>query len=144
MPLAANIEVPAGQKDGKTFRVRLRIVQQGGDTSSILNPDMGRPSAAMNWPWSQETYQTSLLISFGYLSVSVNDETGHSLPQQPIQTWATPVLRTRLELKPGDSLDLEIPIGDFYELESGRAYSIGIEFGDQAMKVAASEQIVVP
>ena len=67
MPLAANIEVPAGQKDGKTFRVRLRIVQQGGDTSSILNPDMGRPSAAMNWPWSQETYQTSLLISFGYL-----------------------------------------------------------------------------
>lgn len=144
MPLTASIEVPGGQKDAKAFRVKLRIVQQGGDTSPILNPDMGTPSAAMNWPWSQETYQTSLLISFGYLSISVTDENGHSLPQQPIQTWATPVLRTRLELKPGDSLDLEIPIGNFYELESGRTYSIVFGFGDQAMKVTASGRIVVP
>ena len=97
MSLTAAIEVPAGQTDARALQVKLRITNPAGRRIAILNPDMGVPSLAMNWPFSKEVYQTSLLISFGYLSMSVTDEAGKELPQQAIQTWATPVLRPKLD-----------------------------------------------
>jgi hypothetical protein len=144
MPLTATIEVPAGQTDAVSFRVTSRITNQTGRRIAILNPDMGIPAPTMNWPWSNETYQTSLLISFGYLSMSVTDETGQELPQQAIQTWATPVLRPKLELVPDDSFELAIPIGNFYHLASGRAYRVVLEYGDQNLKVSARTRLTVP
>ncbi len=144
MPLTATIEVPTGQADPVAFRVTLRITNQSSHRIAVLNPDMGIPAPAMNWPWSNETYQTSLLISFHYLSMLVTDETGWELPEQAIQTWATSVLRPKLELEPGDSFELAIPIGNFYQLASGRAYWVTLEYGDQNLKVSARTRVTIP
>jgi hypothetical protein len=143
MPLTAAIEVPP-QTGSQPFHITVRIMNPTDQPLAILNPDMGVPSPAMKWPWSNQTYQTSLLISFGYLSVSVVDDVGQELPQQPLQTWATPVLRPRIELAPGDSIDVSIPIGDFYQLESGRSYSVSLEYGDRHLRVAARDRAHVP
>jgi hypothetical protein len=143
MPLTATIEVPP-QIASQPFHVALRIVNPSEPSLAILNPDMGVPSPAMKWPWSNQAYQTSLLISFGYLSVSVVDDTGRELPQETLQTWATPVLRPRIELAAGDSVEVSIPIGDFYQLESGRSYSVSLEYGDRDLKVAARARVQVP
>jgi hypothetical protein len=105
---------------------------------------MGTPSPAMKWPFSNETYQTSLLILFGYLSMSVTDETGQELPQQAIQTWATPVLQPRLELAPADWFELVVPMGNFYHLASGRTYRVDLKYGDQDLKVSALTCLTVP
>jgi hypothetical protein len=143
-PLTATIEVPAGQTDTAEFLVTLRITNQSDRTVAVLNPSMGIPAPTMKWPWSNETYQTSMLMSFGYLSMSVTDETGQELPQQAIQTWATPVLRPKIELGHGDSFELAIPIGSFYQLASGRAYLVVLEYGDQDLKVVARTSVTAP
>ena len=143
-PLTATIEVPASQMEAAAFVVILRITNQAGGSIVILNPDMGIPAPTMNWPWSNATYQTSLLISFHYLSMSVTDETGQELPQRAIQTWATPVLWPQLELALGDSFELAIPIGNFYQLASGRAYLVALEYGDHNLKVTARTRVTVP
>src|SRR5215217_2061524 len=142
MLLTADIEVPAGQTDSVTFRVILRIMNQTDRTIAILNSDMGVPSSSMNWPYSNEIYQTSLLISFGYLSISVTNEMGKELPQQAIETWATPVLQPNIEIRPGDSFELVIPIGSFYQLATGRIYLVLIEYGEQDLKVVARANVV--
>jgi hypothetical protein len=43
--------------------------------------------------------------------MSMTDEAGKELPRQAIQTWATPVLRPKLALGLGDSIELAIPTG---------------------------------
>lgn len=98
----------------------------------------------MNWPFSKEVYQTFLLLSFGYLSVSVTDEAGKELSRKRIDTSVTPALRPRLELEPGDSFEVAIPIGSFYQLESKRTYRVALEYGDQTMKVSAETRVIVP
>ena len=143
MPITATIEVPGDQADAKALRVTLRVTNQGADKISVLNPDMGIPAPNMDWPWSNETYQTSMLISYGFLSISVTDEEGKGVPQDAIQTWATPVLRPNIELEPGDSFEVTIPIGDFYKLESGKAYSVEITYGDRNLKVSARSLVTV-
>jgi hypothetical protein len=144
MSLTANIEVPAGQTDTMVFRVILRITNHTNRIITMLNPDMGIPTPTMHWPFSNETYQTSLLISFGYLSMAVTDEAGQELPPRDIQTWATPVLRPKIELTPGDSFELAIPIGNFYQLASGRAYRLELEYGDQKLKALARTYLTLP
>jgi len=143
-PLTAIVEVPAGQTDTAEFRVILRITNQSGSTIAVLNPDMGIPAPAMKWPWSSETYQTSILMSFGYLSISVTDETGKELPQQAIQTWATPVLQPKIEMGQGESFELTIPIGNFYQLASGGTYLVAMEYGDQDLKVLTRASVTAP
>jgi len=144
MPITATIEVPAGQTDAKSLQVKLRIMNQAGGRIEVLNPDMGIPASAMKWPWSNETYQTSLLISFGYLSMSVTDETGKEPPQEGIQTGAKPVLRPNREREPGDSFEVAIPIGNFYQLTSRKAYWMTLTYGDQNLKVSARTRVIVP
>ena len=144
MSLTAAIEVSADQTDARALRVKLRITNPADRRIAILNPDMGVPSPAMNWPFSKEVYQTSLLISFGYLSMSVTDEAGKELPRQAILTSATPALRPQLELGPGDSLEVAIPIGNFYQLASERPFLVALEYGDQTLKVTAQTRVTVP
>lgn len=144
MALTASIEVSAGETDARALWIKLRITNPSDHRIAILNPDMGVPSAAARWPYSKETYQTSLLISFGYLSMSVTDEAGKEVLREPIMSSATPALRPPIELGPGDSFAVAIPIGSFYQLESKKAYRVAIEYGDQRLKVSARTCVIVP
>lgn len=143
-PLTAQIEVPAGQTDSAAFRIILRLTNQGAHNVAVLNPNMGRPTPAMRWPWSNETYQISLLISFHYISMTVTDEAGRALPKQAIESMATPVELPKIGLAPGASFELPIPIGDFYELGSGKTYDVAIEYGDRDGKVATRAVMTIP
>lgn len=144
MPLTTAIEVSTGQPDARALRVKLRITNPAGGRISILNPDMGVPSPAMNWPFSKEAYQIFLLISFGYLSISVTDEAGKELLRKAILASATPALRPQLELGPGDSFEVAIPIDSFYQLESKKSYRVALEYGREELKVSAQTRVTVP
>ena len=69
---------------------------------------------------------------------------GQELPQQAIHTWAAPVLQPNLELAPGDSFEMAIPIDNFYQLASGRAFWVALEYGNQNLKVTARTCVTVP
>jgi hypothetical protein len=144
MPLTTAIEVPTAQTDARALRVILRITNPTGPTIAILNPDMGIPSPSMNWPYSREVYQTFLLMSFGYLSMSVTDEAGKELPRLVIPASATPALRPPLELGSGDSFEMAVPIGTFYHLQSKKTYRVALEYGDQNLKVSARTAVTAP
>ena len=144
MSLTAAIEVAPGETDARALRIKLRITNPSDRRISILNHDMGVPSAAARWPYSKEAYQTSLLISFGYLAMSVTDEAGKEVPREPIMSSATPALRPPIELGPGDSFAVAIPIGNFYQLESGKAYRVALEYGDQDLKASVRTRVTVP
>jgi hypothetical protein len=144
MSLLAAIDVPPGQVDSASFWVNLRISNPTGATISILNPDMGTPSAAAKWTASQNAYQISLLISFGFLSMSVTDEAGKEHPRERILTSATPALRPPLELRPGDSFEVAVPIGYFHRLRPKKAYRIVLEYGDRTLKVSADARVIAP
>lgn len=143
-PLSASIEALAGQSDAAHFQVRLRIENRTGTTVRLLNPKMGRPSPEMNWRYSNEAYQISLLMMFNHLSMWVTDEAGDKLPLQMIDSGATPALWPPLEFAPGDSMTLTVPIGEFFVLQSGRTYDVTIEYGEQGQKVKARGRLAVP
>ena len=154
-PLTASIVAPAGPPDapppvgahpavGETYSLILRITNPSDRAVSVLNPDMGVPSPDMHWPYSQAVYQTSLLLSYGYLTLAVTDEAGRELPPEAIQTWATPVLRPRIELEPGAAFEVTIPIGAFYHLEPGQTYRLALTYGDRELKVPAKARVIAP
>jgi hypothetical protein len=115
----------------------LRITNTSDAPVELVNPDMGTPSPQMNWPHSLETYRASLLMSYGYLKVAVADESGGEVPREPIETWATPILRAPVALEPGESLEVAIPLGRFFRLEPGGSYTVSAEYGDDALRVTA-------
>ena len=144
MSLTAAIDVPRGQTDARAFTITLRIGNPTDHSITILNPDMGVPSSALQWPYSKEAYQVWLLMSFRYLSISVTDEAGKELPRHELTMSATPALRPPVELKTGESLEITIPLGTFYELEPKNAYRVALEYGDPTLRVSAQSRVVVP
>jgi hypothetical protein len=143
MPLTAASEVPAGQTNARELQVLLRIKNPEDHKIEILNPDMGVPSPAINWAHSADAYRTLILQSFGYLSMLVTDDTGQEPPRQAFLVSATPALRPPLELRPGDSFEMAIPIGSFYRLASGKTYGLALEYGDRTLKVSARITLAV-
>lgn len=139
-PLDATIEPFDG---GDAPAVALRITSTTDAPVAVLNPDLGRPSPEMNWPYSLETYRASLLMSFGYLSVSVFDEDGQPVDKQPVESWATPVLKSPVALSRGESLDVPIPLGPFFALAPGRTYRVSAEYGDNALKVSGEGTLAI-
>ena len=91
----------------------------------------------MNWPYSHATYQTAMLLSFSFLAITVMEQHGQEVAQQPIATWATPALMPKIQLAPGQSIEVAIPIGELYSLRSGRTYEVTVVYGDEELKVRA-------
>ena len=144
IPLVATVEpVPGGERPDEVV-VALRAVNVSGSAIEVFNPELGRPAPELNWPWSAETYNASLLMSYGYLTVAVFDESGERVGLEPVETWATPVLDPPLRLAPGDSFSLLIPVGRFFPLSYGQSYRVFVEYGDDALKVRAEGTIDVP
>jgi hypothetical protein len=137
--LSATVEPDTGQPDQPA--VTLRITNESSDPVEILNPDLGKPSPEMNWPHSLEAYRASLLMSYGYLSISVADEAGNEVPKEGLETWATPVLKSPVALSRGESLDVPIPLGRFFALTAGSGYRLSIEYGAHDAKVRAEGRI---
>lgn len=98
----------------------------------------------MKWPFSVLVYRTFLLLSFGFLSISVSDDDGRELPRRVIDWDITPALRAPVDLEPGESFNIAIPIGSFYRMEPGKRYRIAVEYGDKKLKVAAETILVAP
>jgi len=139
-PLDATIEPRDG---GDPPVVALRITNGSGAPVEVLNPDLGRPSPEMNWPYSLETYRASLLMSYAYLTVSVTDEQGQPVEKQPVETWVTPILNSPVALAPGESLDVPIPLGPFFTLAPGSTYRVSAEYGDPALKISGEGALTV-
>ena len=142
--LTATIEPAAdGGPEGELPTV-LRIVNSSGEPVELVNPDMGRPSPQMSWPFSIEAYRASLLMSFGYLAVSLTDQWGAQVEPDRVETWATPAMRPHVIVAPGESIDVVIPLARFFPVSAGRRYRVSVEYGDGAQKVRAEGNIDVP
>jgi len=142
--LTATIEpAAAGGPEGELPTV-LRIVNSSGEPVELVNPDMGQPSPQMSWPFSIEAYRASLLMSFGYLAVSLTDQWGAQVEPDRVETWATPATRPHVILAPGESIDVVIPLARFFPVSAGSRYRVSVEYGDGAQKVRAEGTIDVP
>ena len=142
-PLAASIE-PAADASGAGFAILLRVTNTSAADVEVLNPDMGRPTEATGWTYGLSAYRMSLLLSFGFLTLTVVDEYGEEVAEQPLETWATPVLSTPLRLAPGESFDLHIPVGAFFPLRAGERYRLTVAYGDRGAKARAEGDVAVP
>lgn len=138
------LRAAVSNSQARAFTVTLRITNPTGRAIAILNPDMGVPSAEMHWPHSQDVYRAAMLISFGFLSLSVADEAGRAVRQEAIPTWATPVLQPPFELLPDQSLALAIPLGAFFRLRSGKTCGVAITYGDRSLQVSAQKPVSIP
>jgi hypothetical protein len=129
--------------DGEEVGVTMQIANAGDQAVEVLNPDVGRPSPQMGWPWSVAAYRVAVLLSFGYLALAVTDDAGDAVRQEPVQSWATPVLRPAVVLGPGETLSVPVPLVPFFALEAGRVYGVTIEYGVAPLTVRA-EGTVTP
>ncbi len=116
--------------------VALRIVNRSAAPVDLVNPDLGHPAAIVDWPFSVEAYRAALLMSFGFLTVSVRDESGDEVEKEIRPTWSTPLVRPPVSLTPGGSLEIVIPVGPFFALAPATTYRVTAEYGD-ALKVRA-------
>ena len=139
--LTATVEPTAEPADETA--VVLRIRNETGAPVDVLNPDLGRPAEDRGWPFSVEAYRTAMLMSFGFLTITVRDESGDQLEQEPVSTWSTPFVRPAVSLAPGASMDVVIPLAPFFALVPGAVYGVRVEYGD-ASKVAAEGTVRHP
>jgi hypothetical protein len=122
---------PTDEPVGETA-VALRIVNESDAPVTVLNPDLGRPAEGVDWPFSVEAYRAALLMSFGFLTVAVHDESGDEVEREPVSTWSTPLVRPPVALAPGGSLEVVIPVGPFFPLAPATVYRVTAEYGDAA------------
>lgn len=140
-PLSAALRVSGAGQDPSGLTLELQVTNRSDAAVAVINPDLGSPPADMSWPASPEVYRTSLLLSYGYLEMSVLGDDGRELPLEMIETWVTPIRKRPLELQPGESLALTVPIGKFFRLQSGRAYEVEVQFGEAGHRVAAGTRV---
>jgi hypothetical protein len=123
--LTATLDPSGGDEPGVT----LRIANAGGEAVEILDPDVGRPPPEMGWPWSVAAYRVAVLLSFGYLALAVTDGAGDPVEPEPVQPWATPVLRPPVVLGPGDVVAVPLPLVPFFPLAAGATYRVVVDYG---------------
>lgn len=144
--LSASLE-PAPEAAGSAggeVAVTLRIANPTAGPVEILDPDVGRPPPEMGWPWSVAAYRVAVLLSFGYLALAVTDEAGDPVEPEPVQAWATPVLRPPVVLGPGDAVAVPVPLVPFFSLERGRAYRVAVDYGAAPATVHAEGTVTAP
>ncbi|GLZ76276.1 hypothetical protein Afil01_10830 [Actinorhabdospora filicis] len=132
--------VGPGDVEGE-LAVVLRVENASGEPVELLNPDFGHPSPRSGWPFSTAAYRASLLMSYGYLTITVTDVDGEEVRREALETWATPILRPKVALAPGESLTVPVPVGPFYRLSPLDAYRVTVEYGDDVIKVRAEGAI---
>jgi hypothetical protein len=116
---------PRGEK-----AVVLRIVNDSGAAVQLADPDLGRPADDADWPFSVQAYRAALLMSFGFLTVTVRDESGAELDRRPVSTWSTPLVPAPVSLPPAGTLQVVIPLGPFFAISPGRTYRVTAVYGE--------------
>ena len=144
--LTATLEPASAAGTGASGEVgvTLRLANPGDGPVEILDPDVGRPPPEMGWPWSVAAYRVAVLLSFGYLALAVTDEAGDPVEPEPVQAWATPVLRPPVVLGPGDAVAVPVPLVPFFSLERGRAYRVAVDYGAAPATVHAEGTVTAP
>lgn len=126
--VTATIE-PAADPIGE-FPIALRIANHTDQPIEVLNPDLGRPAESADWAYSVQAYRAALMVSFGFLTLSVHDDSGNEIEQEPVTTWSTPLVPPPVSIVPGGSLRVVIPIGPFFMLQPETIYRINLHYGD--------------
>jgi hypothetical protein len=142
--LEAVITVPGGSlRVGDAMWIELTIRNQTDSDVSVVNPDVGTPQPEINWKFSHETYQTSVLLFFHLMSISMTNASGEELPRDSPSPWVTPILMPRLRFAPGDFFKLRINLSDHYQLPQSGNYHLRVEYGDESASGIAEKDLLI-
>ena len=123
--------------------VELTVKNQTADSVSVVNPDVGTPPDKINWSFSNETYQLSVLLSFHLISISITNTRGEKLPMAGPNPWVTPILMPRLILGPGNSFTLRVNLSDHFQLQKAGKYHLFIHYGDEQASAHAETDLLI-
>jgi len=129
-------------RQGNGLWAELRIVNYGEEPFFIHNPGDYRPTEG--WNFSREAYDVAVLLSFHFLDMTLTTEDGIPVEQRGIATRANHDVEPPVELKPSDALTISIPLHEYYNLESGVTYLLGLTYGDDNLRVHAKSQFQYP
>jgi hypothetical protein len=119
------------------------VTNQTSSPVAVVTPDVGTPPEELNWTFSKETYQISLLLSFRLMGISLISPSGERLPMVAPYPWVTPILLPRRQLAPGDSFSLQINLNDHFELQQAGKYHLTIEYGDEHAFAHVETELVI-
>jgi hypothetical protein len=147
--LYATVNLPATKlRVGGPLWVTLTITNRSDHSVPVPNPDVGSPDAGsrpsrLEWTYGPETYQVAVLRSFHLLSLSVADSDGNQLPDIGPNPWTTPVMKPKVPLAPGDSVQLRINLRDFVEVDADGVYRVELSYGTEGERVSAHVDLLV-
>jgi len=146
MPVELYATVAAEQeilRVGDSAWVELIAKNQTFSPVSVINPDVGIPPDRVNWPFSKETYQISILLSFHLITILMVDASGQQLPMVSLNPWVTPIFLPRLSLDPGNSFTLRINLSDHFQLQKAGKYHLFIHYGDEQASAHAETDLLI-
>ena len=142
--LNSKIAVEEGHvRVGNPIWLTLTVENQTSSSVSVVNPDVGIPSEAMHWSFSDETYKISVLLSFHLMFISMTDPSGENLPMVGPNPWATPTLMPRLQLVPGGHLKLRITLDTHFKLRHAGRYRLIVHYGDEQAFAHAGTELLI-
>lgn len=128
---------------GNPSWIELTVTNVTSSAVSVVNPDMGVPPAEINWLFSHETYQISVLLFFHLLTMAITTAAGEALPMVGPNPWVTPILLPRLLLNPGNAFTLRINLSDHFPLQQAGQYQMTLTYGDDQASARADTELVL-
>ena len=123
-------------------RATLRIINDG--TAPVLLHNAGNPQPTEGWSHSREAFRVAVLRSFGILALDVTDANGRSVTPRDARTNANYLAGVPLELEPGETFELPVPLAELFELADGTKYTVAIAYGDAATRISATRDFQCP
>lgn len=127
---------------GGPIPVRLTVTNVAGEPLIVPSPDLGLPPAELRWPASAEAFRASLLMSFGVLELTLGAADGSPVATRGLAPWVTPVL-ARTTLRPGESLGLDLDLGELFAIDAAGRYTLRARYGDEGLKAAAGMELTL-
>src|SRR5262245_11125730 len=115
----------------KPIWVRMIVANASDQVVSVVNPDFGRPPPDLHWTGSNEAYSIGVLMSFGFLEITLTDPVGTPVERKSSVPWITPVVG-RLLLQPGESCAFNFDLAELFLPKSAGRYETFVRYGDDA------------
>lgn len=128
---------PLGQTAlGRPLRMRIRLTNDGAHPARIVSPDFGEPPPELDWTGSGETYRLALLISLGWIRLSMRDSEGVDVVHKQPMPWVDPLVGSRT-LAPGEAIALEFDLDAFFTITHPGRYVVAVDYMDETTLVQA-------
>jgi hypothetical protein len=120
----------------------MTITNTSNHDLQLPNIEVGNPPPELKWLGSHQAYQAAVLMSFGFLKLTLHDGDGKLVQDRTPMPWVTPTL-SLTTLKPNDHVEMNFDLTELFACTQPGLHTLRVQYGRSELLAETSVDIQI-